>query len=109
MAVKDGMSYIHLLSPCILGWGYGISMSMDISRAAVETNYFPLWEYERGEYRLTYPVKKPKPVTEYTRLLKKFSHLDESDVKEFQKMVDQRFAHLGALTRLKEEGVSATP
>ena len=24
MAVKDGMSYIHLLSPCILGWGYGI-------------------------------------------------------------------------------------
>jgi hypothetical protein len=46
---------------------------------------------------------------EYTRLLKKFSHLDESDVKEFQKMVDQRFVHLGALTRLKEEGVSATP
>ena len=109
MAVKDGMSYIHLLSPCILGWGYGISMSMGVSRAAVETNYFPLWEYERGGYRLTYPVKKPKPVTEYTRLLKKFSHLDESDMKEFQKMVDQRFAHLEALTRLKEEGVSAAP
>jgi pyruvate/2-oxoacid:ferredoxin oxidoreductase beta subunit len=102
MAVKDGMSYIHLLSPCILGWGYGISMSMDISRAAVETNYFPLWEYERGEYRLTYPVKKPKPITDYIHLLKKFSHLDESDMNEFQRVVAERFEHLRALTRLGE-------
>jgi phenylglyoxylate dehydrogenase beta subunit len=99
MSVRDGMSYIHLLSPCILGWGYGMSMSMDVSRLAVETNYFPLWEYERGEYRLTHPVKKPKPVAEYARLLKKFSHLDENDLKEFQRMVNQRFAHIHALTK----------
>lgn len=97
-AVKDGMSYIHLLSPCILGWGYGISMSLDVCRAAVESNYFPLWEYERGTYRLTYSVEKPKPITEYLSLLKKFSHLDESDKDEFQRLVDRRFARIKALT-----------
>ena len=106
-AVKDGMSYIHLLSPCILGWGYGISMSLDICRAAVETNYFPLWEFERGTYRLTHPVEKPKPISDYLGLLKKFSHLDDSDKKEFQRVVDERFARLKSLAgSLKEEGVS---
>ncbi len=52
---------------------------------------------------MTYTVKKPKPISEYTRLLKKFAHLDESDLREFQKMVGQRFAHILALTRLKNE------
>lgn len=103
MAVKDGMSYIHILSPCILGWGYGISESLDVVRTAVETNYFPLWEYERGEYRLTHVVEKPKPITEYTKLLKKFAHLDQQELDELQKIVNKRFNHIRALTRMERE------
>jgi len=76
MAVKDGMSYINgpLEVPCILGWGYAIrrSLFLEVCRAAVETNYFPLWECERGEYRLTHEVDPPKPISEYTKLLRKF-------------------------------------
>jgi len=101
MAVKDGMSYIHILSPCILGWGYGISESLDVVRAAVETNYFPLWEYERGEYRLTHVVEKPKPITEYTKLLKKFAHLDQQELDELQRIVNKRFNHIKALTKME--------
>jgi phenylglyoxylate dehydrogenase beta subunit len=100
LAVKDGMSYIHILSPCILGWGYAIPESIDVVRAAVETNYFPLWEYERGEYRLTVEVEKPKPVGEYARLLKKFAHLDKQDLEGLQTIVDKRFNHIKALTRI---------
>jgi phenylglyoxylate dehydrogenase beta subunit len=100
-AIKDGMSYIHILSPCILGWGYGIPASLDICRSAVETNYFPLWEYEGGEYRLTYEVDNPKPIGEYTKRLKKFSHLEEEDVEVLQNLVDKRFYHLKALTGIK--------
>jgi phenylglyoxylate dehydrogenase beta subunit len=100
-AVKDGMSYIHILSPCILGWGYNIPESLDVARAAVETNYFPLWEFERGEYRLTHVVDKPKPISEYTGLLKKFAHLDEKDVEELQRLVDKRFNQIKALTQLQ--------
>lgn len=99
-AVKDGMSYIHILSPCILGWGYAIPASLDVCRAAVETNYYPLWEYERGQYRLTREVRNPKPIGHYVKLLKKFAHLDEEDLKSLQKMVDQRFQQLKALTGL---------
>jgi len=101
MAVKDGMSYIHILSPCILGWGYSISQSLDILRAAVETNYFPLWECERGEYRMTHVVEKPKPITEYTALLKKFAHLDKEELDELQKIVNKRFDRIRALTMME--------
>ena len=100
MAVKDGMSYIHILSPCILGWGYGMSASLDVCRTAVETNYFPLWDYERGRYRLTHEVEKPKPIGEYIRLLRKFSHLDESDIEEFQRVVNKNFEHIKALSKM---------
>ncbi len=103
MTVRDGMSYIHILSPCILGWGYGISESLDVTRAAVETNYFPLWEYERGTYRLTQVVKEPKPISAYTGLLKKFSHLAEDDLAELQRIVDKRFNQIKALTGIVRE------
>jgi phenylglyoxylate dehydrogenase beta subunit len=109
MAVRDGMSYIHLLSPCILGWGYGISKSLDICRAAVETNYFPLWECDRGVYRVTHSVPRARPAAEYLALLKKFSHLDETDEKEFQRLVDERFARLKGLTGLAQEVTSSRP
>jgi pyruvate ferredoxin oxidoreductase beta subunit len=66
----------------------------------VETNYFPLWEYERGEFRITHEVKNPKPVGQYAGLLKKFAHLNEEDLGALQKVVDERFRHLKALTGL---------
>jgi phenylglyoxylate dehydrogenase beta subunit len=99
---KEGMSYLHILSPCILGWGYAIPASLDVCRAAVETNYYPLWECEEGEYRITCPVDEPKPVSHYTRLLKKFAHLQEEDMEELQRVVDKRFRQLKALTTLGE-------
>jgi phenylglyoxylate dehydrogenase beta subunit len=103
MAIKDGMSYIHLLSPCIPGWGIDISASIDVCRAAVETNYFPLWEFERGRYRFTYSADKPNPIGEYIRMMRRFSHLDEKDIEEIQAVVNRRFALIKALTQLPEE------
>ena len=102
MSIKDGMSYIHLLSPCIPGWGIDISATMDVCRAAVETSYFPLWEYEREKYRFTYTVDKPKSIGEYLKLMRRFSHLKEEDIWGIQELVNKRFAHLKALAQLSE-------
>ncbi len=108
-AVKDGMSYIHLLSPCPTGWRSNTDSAIEICWAAVQTNYFPLWEYERGEYRLTHNVEKPKPISDYLELMKRFSHLDEEDIKEFQHLVKKRFATIKSLTemgRMEEDDLS---
>ena len=99
-AIKDGMSYIHLLSPCIPGWGIEISVGIEVCRAAVETNYFPLWECERGKYRLTYFLDKPKPIRGFIKMMRRFSHLDEKDIEEIQELANRRFAQIKALTEL---------
>ena len=96
--VKDGMAYIHLFSPCPTGWRAPIDMSIEISRMAVETNCFPLWEMERGKYSLTHEVKRPRPIEEYTKLMGRFSHLTKEELEDFQRTVNDRFDLIKKLT-----------
>jgi phenylglyoxylate dehydrogenase beta subunit len=100
--VRDGMSYIHIFSPCYTGWRAAEDSSLEISRMAVETNYFPLWECENGEYRINYEPKEKLPIREFTGTMGRFNHMNEEDIAEFQKMVDDRFHLIKSLTRLKE-------
>lgn len=99
--VKDGLVYIHIFSPCWTGWRADENSSVEISRMAVETNYFPLWECERGEYRFNYTPRQPLPIQNFTRLMGRFDHLKDGDIEMFQKMVDDRFSLIESLTRLK--------
>lgn len=91
-AVKHGMAYIHLHNPCPIGWRAPVDSGFELSRLAVETNYFPLWEAEEGRLHFTHRVKKPKPVTELTKLQRRFSHLTEGELEQLQQIVDERFA-----------------
>ena len=91
MKVKDGLAYIHLYSPCPTGWRSSPEGAVSLCRLAVETNYFPLWEAEYGEIRLTHEITNPKPISEFTELIGKFSHLGEEELAQFQKLVDSEF------------------
>jgi phenylglyoxylate dehydrogenase beta subunit len=97
MSVKDGVSYIHLFSPCPTGWRFPPEKTIEVSRLAVETNFFPLWEYERGKFRFTHSVENPKPVKEYLQLVGKYSHLDRDQLKKFKRMVEERLELLKRL------------
>ena len=109
MAIRDGMSYIHLFTPCPTGWRAGTDSGIDICRLAVETNSFPLWEYERGVYQFTNNVRNEKPVSEYLRLMRKYNHLQEVDIDEIQQQVYERFAVVQALTEMKKVKKSDVP
>jgi pyruvate/2-oxoacid:ferredoxin oxidoreductase beta subunit len=98
--VNEGFSYIHVLTPCVMGWRFDSSLSIEICRTAVRTNYFPLWEAENGKFRLTQEVSNPKPVQELTKLLRKFSHLKSDDLSRLQQTLDQRYALLKGLCTL---------
>jgi pyruvate/2-oxoacid:ferredoxin oxidoreductase beta subunit len=91
MKVKDGLAYIHLYSPCPTGWRSSPENALSLARLAVETNYFTLWEAEYGEIRLTQEISHPKPVSEFTKLIGKFSHFGEEELAQFQKLVDSEF------------------
>jgi len=89
---KEGFVYLHVFSPCPVGWRIDSNMAIEVCRTAVRTNYFPLWEAENGKPKFTVEVAAPKPVTDFTKLMRKFSHLKEDDLAELQKLVDERYS-----------------
>ena len=94
---KQGMAYLHVYCPCPVGWKMPIDSSIQVCRTAVRTNYFPLWEVENGQYRMTQTVKKPKQVQALTGLIGKFKHLQDDDLAILQQHVDKRFNIVKAL------------
>ena len=101
--LKEGFSYIHVFAPCVMGWRFDSSLSIEVCRTAVRTNYFPLWEAENGQFRLTQEVSNPKPVKELTKLLRKFSHLKEDDLARLQQSADERYAFLKGLCSIGKQ------
>ena len=97
LAVTDGLAYIHLLSPCPTGWRSDTDSGMELCKAAVETNYFPLWEAEHGKFRITHQVKKSKPIGEFTRIMGRYSHLEGESLDQLQRSVNERFALIQGL------------
>lgn len=98
---NEGFVYLHVFAPCVMGWRFNSSLSIQICRTAVRTNYFPLWEAVQGKFRITHQVDNPRPVQELTKLVRKFSHLKESDLIKLQQMVDERYAFLKALCAIE--------
>jgi phenylglyoxylate dehydrogenase beta subunit len=89
-AAKRGTAYIHLCTPCPTGWRAPVDLGIELSRLAVETNHFPLWEAEDGQVRFTHRVEKPKPIREFYKMMGRFSHLKEDDFEDIQQGVDRR-------------------
>ena len=89
-----GTRFIHLLSPCPPGWRIPSELSVKISRLAVRSRVFPLYEIENGN---TYTLQEEShvvPVKDYLKLQGRFSHLTEKDVEETQKRVDDTWERL---------------
>jgi len=89
--VKDGLSYIHVFAPCPTGWRGNSEDSIDACRVAVETNYFPLWEAEKGVFRFTTEVKKPRPLTDFVKLARRFAHFNDQDLRNLQSVANDRY------------------
>ncbi len=89
-----GTRFIHLLSPCPPGWKISSEESIEISRLAVHTRIFPLYEVEEGE-RYTINIEpKGLPVEAYLKRQGRFRYLTEADYARIQKDVDHRWERL---------------
>lgn len=103
MAVKDGLVYIHLFSPCPTGWRFPADKGIEVGRLAVETGFFPLWEMERGTYRHTVHVKEPKPVEALLQRMGKYGHVSRSQIRQIQETVNHRMKLVESLVRQSRE------
>jgi pyruvate/2-oxoacid:ferredoxin oxidoreductase beta subunit len=89
-----GTRFIHLLSPCPPGWKIASELTIKISRLAVLTRVFPLYEIENGEKYTINLKPDPRPIQEYLKLQGRFSHLTGSEIEVIQKNIERTWERL---------------
>lgn len=97
LAIK-GPKFINILSPCNRGWRTRTDDAIMLSRLAVETCYWPLYEVENGVTKITFKPKEKKPVEEFLKTQGRFKHLfkpeNEWIIRQFQEEIDREWERL---------------
>jgi pyruvate ferredoxin oxidoreductase beta subunit len=108
-AVK-GPAVIHVLTPCPLGWRFETSQTIKLAKLAVQTRYFPLYEVENGNYKLSMKIPKPTPLEEFLKPQGRFRHLFAPQfAKALEELKRQVESNWNRVARLCGEIPSQTP
>ncbi|GAB4259223.1 MAG: pyruvate synthase subunit PorB [Thermoleophilia bacterium] len=91
-----GMRFIVVLTPCLAGWGIPDDAAARVSRLAVDTGMFPLYEVEDGERYTINHGPKGIPVERYLEAQRRYRHLTREQIAEIQAGVDHAWASLQA-------------
>ena len=93
-----GSAFMNVLSSCNRGWRHGTDETIEITQLGVDTCYWPLFEVEDGEWRLTYKPKEKPPVEEWLKRQGRFRHLFRPEnrhiIDELQAEVDRQWERL---------------
>ncbi|MDP2752928.1 MAG: thiamine pyrophosphate-dependent enzyme [Nitrospirota bacterium] len=93
-----GPKFMNIISPCNRGWRSRTDDSIMLSRLAVDTCYWPLYEIEDGVTKITFTPKEKKPIVEFLKTQGRFKHLFKSEnewvIKKFQEDVDKEWERL---------------
>jgi pyruvate ferredoxin oxidoreductase beta subunit len=94
----EGAAFLNVLAPCPRGWRYDTPKLMEISKIAVDTCYWPMFEVIDGKWKLSYKPKKKRPIEDFLKLQGRFKHVlkpgNEALLENFQAEVDKRWNEL---------------
>ena len=101
-----GPKFMNIIAPCNRGWRSRTDDAILLSRLAVETCYWPLYEIEDGVTKVTVKPKEKKPLVDFLKPQGRFKHMfapeNEWMLKQAQEDVDKNWERL-----LKEEAFTA--
>ncbi len=104
----DGPAFINVLAPCPRGWRVPPEETIDILREAADTCYWPLFEVNEGDWKITYRPREKKPVEAWLKRQGRFRHLFREEnrpiLDDLQAEVDRNWQRL---LRLDGEGSSS--
>jgi pyruvate ferredoxin oxidoreductase beta subunit len=100
----DGPAFMNILAPCNRGWRTDTDDTLSSADLAVDTCFWPLFEVEYGEWKLSYRPKEKLPVIEWLTTEGRFRHLTnpalgfetmaQRVIDELQAEVDRRWEAL---------------
>ncbi len=98
-----GARYIEIFVPCPLGWGSKPGDTVKLSRLAVESGMYPLFEAEHGEITGVTKIRHKVPVGEYLKLQRRFAHVFKPDnadqLEQLQAVADRNIARFDLLPK----------
>ena len=93
-----GPKFLNVISPCNRGWRSRTNDAILLSKLAVETCYWPLFEVVNGVTRITSKPKEKKPLVDFLSPQGRFKHMfapeNEWMLKQAQEKVDSEWARL---------------
>jgi len=98
----QGPSFLNILSICPTGWRIPSDLAIRYGRLAVETGVFPLYEVERGKYKMTMDFPKLRPVDDYLKGQGRFRHLTPDLIARIQERVTKEYEAVKAKERMTQ-------
>jgi len=93
-----GPAFLNILSPCPRGWRFPSEDTIKMTKLAVQTNFWPLYEVENGKWKLNYKPKERLPITEWMEPQGRYKHLltpeNKHLVEEIQQEIDENWERL---------------
>ena len=92
----EGPKFMNIIAPCNRGWRTQTNDAIALSKLAVNTCYWPLYQVVEGVATVTFnPGKNRRPIVEWLKPQGRFKHLfkPENDwmLKKFQDLVDENW------------------
>lgn len=105
----EGACFVRALSPCPRGWGYPTEDLMEISKLALDTCFWPIYEVENGIYTVNYKPSKKLPVEEFLKKQKRFRHLfkpgNEDLIANIQEEIDRKWDYLLLMEEITHKNI----
>jgi pyruvate ferredoxin oxidoreductase beta subunit len=93
-----GPKFINIISSCNRGWRSRTDDAIQLTRLAVETCYWPLYEIENGVTKITFKPKAKKSIGDFLKPQGRFKHLfkpeNEWILKKIQEDIDREWERL---------------
>jgi pyruvate ferredoxin oxidoreductase beta subunit len=83
-----GPAVINIFAACPTNMKAPSNQTINISRLATETNFWPLYEYENNKYKINYKPKTRKKIQEFLKTQTKYKELLKS--KEYTKIIQKK-------------------
>lgn len=100
-----GPSFLLVLQPCTNQWKFPTSEYVAVGKLATETNFWPLYEIENGNYVINYVTKERKPIEEFLKTQGRFKHLLKPQNKEIVENIQKEVDGGWEVLRKKAEGI----
>ena len=97
-----GMKFMQIYSPCPTGWKMDPGLTVKITKEAMSSRAFSLYEIENGVYTVNMKPKKT-PFKDYLYKQGRFKHMPDTLINELEKELDTNWEELLFLEKITHE------